>query len=127
MKFRKVPAGERVDRTVFSAVRERLDHAVHYGLFTCPFCGEAFRLQWTDFYDHLHTRGGILDADMERELDRFRSLREDVWESFLDFECPGCKAPFRLFYEGLEVSMGQWEFRLNEVIEPVSRSKAKGR
>lgn len=115
-----------MDRTVFSAVEERLEHAVHYGLFTCPFCGEAFRLQWTDFYNHLHVRAGILDEIVERELDLFHPLREDIWESFLDFACSGCKVPFRLYYEGLEVSMGQWEFRLSEVVEPVRRSKAEG-
>jgi len=124
MKWRKVPAGERVDRTVFGQGQERLEHAIHYGLFACPFCGEGFRLQWTDFYNHLHVRGGILDEEAEKELDLFRPLREDIWESFLDFSCAGCGAPFRLFYEGLEVSMGQWEFRLSEMVEPVRRAKA---
>ena len=63
---------------------------------------------------------------MGEVFDRFRPLRPEVWESFLDFHCPQCDAPVRMIYEaGGEWAMGCHSWIVTEVVEVIEWNRPR--
>lgn len=51
-------------------------------------------------------------------LDEFRPPPPVLWESFRDFNCPGCGAPARILYEaGEDWKMGLRAWMVDEIVE----------
>lgn len=115
---RVVPAAERIDRLEFSDEAEYREHAVHLGAYSCPRCGCGVEFRTNDFRKHEGAKLSNLDPAWRSRFDVVRPIKASRWESFLDFHCPGCKAPVRVIYEaGQEYAMGSHPC-LVEVLEP---------
>lgn len=115
---RVVPAGERLDRLEFSDEAEYRDHAVHVGAYCCPRCSFRVEFRTRNFRQHECAKRSNLDPEWHDRFDAARPLELSRWQSFLDFHCPGCKAPVRIVYEpGDEYAMGSHSWQLIEVLE----------
>jgi hypothetical protein len=115
---RVVPAGDRIDRLEFSEDAEYRDHAVHLGTYCCPRCDSGVEFRTHHFREHEGTKRSNLNAEWRSRFDIARPIEASRWESFVDFHCPGCKAPVRIIYEaGQEYAMGSHPWRLVEVLE----------
>lgn len=115
---RVVPAGDRIDRLEFSDEAEYREHAVHIGAYCCPRCGWRVEFRARHFREHEGATRSNLDPEWRGQFDAARPFKLSHWESFLDFHCPGCKAPVRVIYEaGQEYAMGAHPWQLLEVLE----------
>lgn len=57
-------------------------------------------------------------------FDEAHPLDARRWESFLDFHCPGCRAPVRLIYEaGAEWAMGVHGWRVTTILESANAAQ----
>lgn len=115
---RIVPASERLDRLEFSPKAEFQDHCVHIGSYICPRCDFLVDLHARHFLKHEGLKDSNLEVEWRTHFDAARPLNASRWESFLDFHCPGCKAPVRVIYEpGDEYAMSAHSWLVLEVLE----------
>lgn len=113
-----VSASERLDRLEFSGKTEYQDHCVHIGSYICPCCASRVDFHARHFLTHEGLKHSNLEDEWRTRFDATRPLNASRWESFLDFHCPGCKAPVRVIYEpGDEYAMGAHSWRALEVLE----------
>ena len=115
---RIVPARDRMDRVEFSHEQEWRDHAVQMGAYQCPGCSHRVELRASDIERHEYAPTTNLRDPWPRRFDDARPVRGDRWESFLDFNCPGCGAPVRLiFAQGPEYAMGAHSWSFVDIVE----------
>ena len=113
-----MPARDRLDRLEFSDKAAALEHAVQMGAYSCPHCSHRVGFRTQNFRDHEGAKRSNLDPDWRIRFDAARQLDVSRWESFLDFSCPGCRAPVRVIYEpGEEYAMSAHSWCLLEVLE----------
>jgi hypothetical protein len=116
--IRRVCPDQRLDRLEFSPRTESVAHAIDVGAYACPHCGERVEFTTRHFGRHALSTRSNLETEWRERFDAERPLDRSRWESFLDFHCPGCRAPVRIVYEsGGEVAMGVHAWRIVEVLE----------
>lgn len=119
---RTTPA-DRLDRLEFGTRREALDHIVEFGAYRCPHCGSAVEFSSRHFGRQAAPQTNLTPSWAER-FDELRPLNPQQWESFLDFHCPGCRAPVRIVYAvGQSWAMGAHSWRIVDLLEASSWPK----
>ena len=74
-------------------------------------------LNTVSFEQHVASEHSSLSDEVRQLFERKHRLRGG--ESFLDFECPSCKAPVMIvFTMGSQYAMGCFTHRITEIIEP---------
>lgn len=66
--------------------------------YTCPDCGETLFFTFQDLEKHSHSEHSNLSTSESAEMTKRFNKSQDEFNSFLDFHCPGCEAPTRVFY-----------------------------
>jgi hypothetical protein len=117
-KVNLVPAELRLDRAVFGRVPEATEQVADVGHYFCPHCRAAAEFRTRHFEQHLACANTNLSEPWNERFVAARPLHAEEWESFLDFECPGCRAPVRIIYRaGPEWAMGCHGWHLVDVVE----------
>ncbi len=83
--------------------------------YRCPHCGDGVRFTTTDFNRHTGTEHSNLERSVRAEFDCARPIERD--EYFLDFPCPGCRAPVRVIYACLFVGKGSLHYVVRAILE----------
>ncbi len=103
---------------MFSEQEEYIEHAVHVGTYTCPWCGQAVQFRTQHFRKHEKRNPSNLRQEWQTVFNAFRPVSPKGWESFLDFHCPQCDAPVRIIYDaGGEWAMGVHSWVVKEIVE----------
>ncbi len=116
MQIVKRDPGERMNRTEFDPSSEFSDRETHVGYYVCPHCEAAVRFRTSDFERHFATESSNLPPPSAKAFEEADPGR-NPWDGFLDFECPGCRAPVRLVYRPREFAMGAFAFTVDAVLE----------
>jgi predicted RNA-binding Zn-ribbon protein involved in translation (DUF1610 family) len=117
MQAVRVAPSQRMDRLEFGTEREVLDHIIEVGAYRCPHCTTEVAFRSSHFGPRPSPISQV-DAKWARAFDRLRPLDLRAWESFVDFPCPGCKAPVRLVYgAGDTWAMGTNSWRVADILE----------
>ena len=85
--------------------------------YRCPHCGDGVKFTTTDFNRHTGMEHSNLERSDRAEFDRARLLEGD--EYFLDFPCPGCRAPVRVVYACIFVGKGSLHYVVRAILERV--------
>ena len=84
----------------------------------CPTCDETVSLAFKDLEKHQQSDYSNLTDDKQKSINEFVELNlKEVPNSFLDFICPNCKTPIRLYYESWAGGRhGEYGYELKTVI-----------
>lgn len=69
-------------------------------MYSCKSCGEKIHIKTISFEKHCNLDFSNLSADDNAEFEDYIHIHHLSDLSFLDFNCPGCKMPTKLFYTG---------------------------
>lgn len=67
-------------------------------IYTCPHCQHELALVMRDFARHARSTHTNLSASDAAAIAQTLPFGQPLINSFLDFYCPGCRAPVRLYY-----------------------------
>lgn len=95
--FRVVNAEDKMDNLFFSNYDDYYDY--HYGVFICSNCGRELTFERNDLRKHFLSDFSNLNADDSKKIALVlnKSQKKEV-SSFIDFYCPVCKQPVRIYY-----------------------------
>ncbi len=116
MKLARINPETRMDNVKFDPRKELTEHAIDIGHYTCPHCNAVIEFKTSNFYKHFMSSHSNLSPKNLKYFNEFCGSTS-IWEPFLDFECPGCKAPVRIHYEPWEFAMGSYGYTVTEIIE----------
>lgn len=97
MKLRIVEASERLQKTAFQADE---DWAIYpRARYTCPDCSEQVEFALRDLDKHWHLGHSNLSEQDSHAIESNSAHFSGDANSYLDFYCPGCSQPVRIYYE----------------------------
>lgn len=98
MKLQQVQAESRLTKVRFILGRDWLTYPP--AIFTCGVCQQEVHFTLKDFIRHEsldYTNLSEADDKAMRALQQ--ASHESTWNAFLDFYCPQCRSPVRIYYE----------------------------
>ena len=95
--YKVVNAKDRIDRIYFSNYSDYETHK--YGTFTCSNCKTELVFERKNFAKHMASNFTNLNSFDAKQIGSIlkRSQKNEI-NSFLDFYCPQCKFPVRIYY-----------------------------
>jgi hypothetical protein len=95
--MRSINADKRLTQVSFITGRDWLTHPPSF--YTCPMCSTELAFFMRDFARHDRSAFTNLSlTDAEAITNFVQAYSSQVWDSFLDFYCPGCNLPIRIYY-----------------------------
>jgi hypothetical protein len=118
-----VGASQRFDRVAFNPAVEHTDHVVEVGAYRCPHCETEIQFTTGTLRQFERSKGLALGLEWHQRCESIRPI--GPWEWSVDFRCRGCTRHVRIVYghDG-EYAMGAWKYRLLDVIEEHSDTRA---
>jgi len=108
-----VNAAERLDRVAFNPMVEWTDHVVEVGVYACPHCQMAIRINIGTLRQFERGRVSPLGSDWYRRCDAVRPIGTLEWAT--DFRCARCRGSVRIVYfmltPPLEAGTFLWGFQ----------------
>jgi hypothetical protein len=95
--LRLIPASDRLEKTGFQADEDW--NTYPRTEYRCPACGETVSFCMRDFERHSLSYRTNFYPDVHLEFNAFVQGKTGDAKSFLDFYCPGCQRPVRLYYQ----------------------------
>ena len=81
-------------------------------IYECDNCGEKISFTTASFEKHCNSDDSNLSLEENEQFDRFIRVKRLSKLSFLDFQCPNCRQPTKILFEG--GPSGYWgEFYFN--------------
>ncbi len=99
-----VPAMERLSRLEFQADRDWDTYPS--SVYHCPVCGTQTSFAMRDLDRHAHREFTNLSQADARVVAEVVEGSGREYNSFLDFYCPGCRVPVRIYYSSW--AGGRW-------------------
>lgn len=93
----KIDAKERLTKLEFEADSDW--NTYPRSEYSCPACAEVISFCIKDFDRHAHSSGTNLNSELAAGVSAFVAGKTDEANSYLDFYCPGCKLPVRIYYQ----------------------------
>jgi len=66
--------------------------------YSCPTCAEIVSFCLKDFDRHAYSSHTNLSVEHSSEMSAFAAEEKHEANAYLDFYCPGCKLPVRIYY-----------------------------
>lgn len=117
--MRLAPAAERLTKLEFEADTDWDTYPA--SVYTCPSCGERIGFALKDLDRHARREFSNLSESHARAAADLAEGSGREYTSFLDFYCPGCRAPIRIYYRAW--AGGRWT-RGHDVLFVVEGSAA---
>ena len=95
-KYTVADAKERLSKLEFSADEDWQTYPE--STYTCPLCSEEISFSMRDFEKHSFSDFSNLSDAERQEMAIVIPERGENYNSFLDFYCPRCHAPVRIYY-----------------------------
>lgn len=116
MRWTVVAANRRIDKLSFEADEDWQIYP--RSTYACPNCGERVTFNLHDLGQHAFSEFTNLcpnDAEMAEEAAEGAVVESN---SFLDFYCPNCRTPARIYYEAWAGGRFTWGYEVRFVVEP---------
>lgn len=69
-------------------------------VYQCPICNEKLSFNKRDFQKHSLQKTSVLSYEEQTEIEEYlHKINQQGTNSFIDFYCPQCKTPTRIYYE----------------------------
>lgn len=93
-----------------------LQYLEHYA-YKCPHCKQETSFTLEEIRRSHGVKESKLATDVQRMFDASYPIRNFMDEFYFDFNCQGCSAPVRIYFEASEKRTSAWEFFGSFVME----------